>query len=165
MYTYITCRPDIGYALTILSKFTSSPSPFHYSMLKRLAKYLRSTIDWGIRYKRPKLLSHLPEGKRYVLDINEDNPFPVDINEPILKCFVDVLHGTDLRRIRSITGLVCTYCGGAIVYRSKTQELCAGSSTEAEFIGVYTAGKVFRYMRNVLKELGFKQKRGFFNLH
>ena len=103
-------------------------------------------------------MSHLPEGKEYEFDTNESNPFPDDINEPILKCFVDVSHGSDLRKMRSITGLVCTYCGGAIVYRSKTQELCAGSSTEAEFIGAYTAGKIVRYVRNVLKELGFKQK-------
>ena len=44
------------------------------------------------------------------------------------------------------------------MYRSKTQELCAGSSTEAEFIGAYTAGNVVRYVRNVLIELGFKPK-------
>ena len=44
------------------------------------------------------------------------------------------------------------------MYHSKTQELCVGSSMEAEFIGAYTAGKVVRYVRNVLKELGFKQK-------
>ena len=30
MYAYITCRPDIGYAITTLSKFSSAPSAFHY---------------------------------------------------------------------------------------------------------------------------------------
>ena len=30
MYVYITCRPDIGYAITTLSKFSSKPSTFHY---------------------------------------------------------------------------------------------------------------------------------------
>ena len=29
MYVYITCRPDIGYAITTLSKFSSEPSAFH----------------------------------------------------------------------------------------------------------------------------------------
>ena len=158
MYAYITCRPDIGYAITTLSKFSSSPSAYHYSKLKGLAKYLRSTIDWGIRYKRPKLLTHLKDGTEYNIK-DGDQVFPVDINEPILKCFVDASHGSDPRKMRSITGLVCTYCGGAIVYRSKTQELSAGSSTEAEFIGAYTAGKVVRYLRNVLQQLGFRQKK------
>jgi hypothetical protein len=38
MYVYITCRPDIGYAITSLSKFPSVPSPFHYKLLKGVAK-------------------------------------------------------------------------------------------------------------------------------
>ena len=84
MYAYITCRPDIGYAVTTLSKFSCSPTPYHYKLLKGVVKYLRSTINWGIRYKRPKLLSHLPEGKDYVLEINESNQFPVDINALVL---------------------------------------------------------------------------------
>ena len=47
MYAYITCRPDIGYAVTSLSKFSNAPSKYHYKLLKGVAKYLRSTIDWG----------------------------------------------------------------------------------------------------------------------
>ena len=49
MYAYITCQPDIGYAVTTLSKFSTSPSAYHYKLLKGVAKYLRSTILWGIR--------------------------------------------------------------------------------------------------------------------
>ena len=40
MYAYVTCRPDIGYAITLLSKFSSSPSKYHYACLKSKAKYL-----------------------------------------------------------------------------------------------------------------------------
>ena len=44
MYTYIIYRPDIGYAITALSKFLLKPSAFHYRLLQGLAKYLRSII-------------------------------------------------------------------------------------------------------------------------
>ena len=37
MYAYVTCRPDIGYAITLLSKFGSCPSEYHYSCLKNVA--------------------------------------------------------------------------------------------------------------------------------
>ena len=47
--------------------------------------------------------------------------------------------------------------GGAIIYRSKTQSLTAGSSTEAEFIAAHAAGKVARYLRFLLKDLGYEQ--------
>ena len=71
--------------------------------------------------------------------------------------FVDAAHANDLCKCRSTTGLVYTFCGGAIVYKSKTQSLTAGSSTEAEFIAAHTAAKIARYLRMVLKQLGFEQ--------
>ena len=48
MYAYMTCRIDIGYAVTTLSKFSSTPSIYHYKLLKCLAQYLYATADWEI---------------------------------------------------------------------------------------------------------------------
>jgi hypothetical protein len=74
-----------------------------------VAKYLRGTMHWGIRYKRPKRLSHLPTGEPYTeLQDDPNNPFPVNINCPLFQCFVDAAHGNDLRKRRSSTGLVFT---------------------------------------------------------
>ena len=53
MYAMITCRPDIGYAVTTLSKFSTSPSAYHYKLLQSVSQYLKSTIDWGICFKQP----------------------------------------------------------------------------------------------------------------
>ncbi|KAG7359997.1 reverse transcriptase RNA-dependent DNA polymerase [Nitzschia inconspicua] len=52
LYAYITCRPDIGYAVVTLSKFASAPHAYHYSCLKGVARYLRRTKHWGIRFAR-----------------------------------------------------------------------------------------------------------------
>ena len=70
---------------------------------------------------------------------------------------MDAAHGNDLRRRRSTTGLVFTFCGGAIVWKSKTQSLTAGSSTEAEFFAAYEAGRICRFLRMVMEQLGYKQ--------
>ena len=40
MYCYVSCIPDIGYGITILSKLSSTPSDYHYSRLNNLAIYL-----------------------------------------------------------------------------------------------------------------------------
>jgi len=65
-------------------------------------------------------------------------------------------YANELRKRRSTTGFAFTYCGGAIVCRSKTQGVNALSSTEAEFIAaVTTAAKTARYLRSMLTELGF----------
>ena len=53
MYVYLTCRPDIGYVITTLSKFSLKPSYFHHKLLPGVAKYLWSTIIWGIRFNQP----------------------------------------------------------------------------------------------------------------
>ena len=58
---------------------------------------------------------------------------------------------------RSTTGVVFTFCGGAIVYKSKTQSLTATSLTEAKFIATFDAGKIANYLRLVLLQLGYSQ--------
>ena len=39
MYGYVTCRPDIGYHVSTLSKFSTSLATVHYTALKSVAKY------------------------------------------------------------------------------------------------------------------------------
>jgi hypothetical protein len=41
LYAYVTCRPDIGFAVTTLSKFSMNPNKRHYRYLKSVATYLR----------------------------------------------------------------------------------------------------------------------------
>ena len=50
MYTYVTCCPDIGYAITTMRKFSTNPSKYHYELLKGITKYLRETKDWGTKF-------------------------------------------------------------------------------------------------------------------
>ena len=71
--------------------------------------------------------------------------------------FVDAAHANDLRNRRSTTGYAFLLAGGAILFRCKTQSITATSSTEAEFLAAVTAAKQARYLRAILKELGFPQ--------
>ena len=160
MYAYITCRPDIGYAVTTLLKFSCSPSTYHYRLLKGVAKYLRSTIHWGMRFRHSSPLEHpnFEPSEWYTIPNDNGLAKSVDINRPLLIDFVDAAHANDLRRRQSTTGLVFTFCGGAVFWRSKTQLLTAGSSTEAEFFAAYKAGKVCRFLRMVMKQLGYEQQ-------
>ena len=133
-----------------------------------VAKYLQMTAHWEIRFKRPKPL-HLTEkdyerGFFHTTSYNIPNdptlkePFKVDINTSKLVGFVDAAHANDLRKRRSTTGVVFTFMGGAVVYKSKTQSLTASSSTEAEFIAAHAAAKIACYLQMLLKQLGYEQK-------
>jgi hypothetical protein len=68
--------------------------------------------------------------------------------------YIDAAHATDPRTLRSVTGFVFCLAGGAIAYKSKLQAIVSTSSTEAEFIAAVHAGKVTKYLRSVLRELG-----------
>lgn len=153
MYAYITCRPDIGYSVTTLSKFSCAPSAYHYQLLKGVAKYLQSTINRGIRFHRSRPLEHPEFESSKWYRIPDDNGFSerININHPKLIGFVDAAHENDLRCRRSTTGLIFTFCGGAVYWQSKTQSPTAGSSTEANFYAAYEAGKVCRCLQMFLK--------------
>ena len=59
---------------------------------------------------------------------------PVDINQPQLMALVDTVYTNDQQKRQSTIRFVFTYCGGAIIYCSKTQFITTISSTEAEFL-------------------------------
>jgi hypothetical protein len=158
MFAYVSCRPDIGYAVTLMSKYGSNPTAYHYRCLKNIARYLRTTRNWGIRYYRSDIDKSLQAGEPIDLERDKSLPeYPEDIKKGKLICFVDAAYGNDPKRRRSTTGYAFTYAGGAIVYRSKAQSITAQSSTEAEFIAAVTAAKTAIYLRSVLNELGFPQ--------
>ena len=159
MYVYIICRPNIGYAIITLSKFSSEPSAFHYKFRHGVAKYFWSTITWGMHFNWTSLLNidKISNSVPYPELANSNDVFPVDVNRPVLQVFTDVAFENNLTRRRSTTGIIFTYCGGAIVYQSKTQTLTAGSSTEAELIATVMAVKLAWYLWCVLKQLGEKQ--------
>lgn len=155
LYAYITCRPDIGYAAVTLSKFSTCPADIHFALLKKVAKYLRQTRDWGIIFQRKERHPSLPDRPDTPLVHPDDIPAFPDIDPWQLACFVDAAHANDLRNRRSTTGYVFVYGGGAVSYRCKTQSITATSSTEAEFLAAVSAAKQAKYLRAILTDLGF----------
>ena len=113
----------------------------------------------GVQFCQSSPLDHPEFEPSEWYNIPDDNGFAdfIDINRPTLIGFVDAAHANDLRRRCSTTGLVFTFCGGAVFWRLKTQSLTACSSTESEFFAAYKAGKVYRFLRMVIKQLGYKQ--------
>eukprot|EP00253_Pinus_taeda_P020695 PITA_20695 len=47
-----TTRPDISFAIRILSKFMEKPCEGHWSAAKIVLRYLKGTQDFGIKYKQ-----------------------------------------------------------------------------------------------------------------
>ena len=69
---YVMCQPDIGYLTIALSKFSTCPHDHHFSMLKKVAKCLQATKDWGIICHQSQPDTSLPPSNfiRSTLDAN-----------------------------------------------------------------------------------------------
>jgi Reverse transcriptase (RNA-dependent DNA polymerase) len=158
IYAYVVARPDIGYAVTTLARFSDHPAKIHYDALRRVARYLRMTKTWGLLYWRKTLLPSLPHGDFLPLPSDPALPdFPQPQSTIELAGYVDAAHATDLVTRRSITGLVFMFCGGPLAYKSKIQSTVSTSSTEAEFLAAVHAAKIAKYLRSILSELGYPQ--------
>jgi hypothetical protein len=158
IYVYVVARIDIGFAVTLLARFSDHPSKIHFDSLRRLARYLRMTKDWGIIYWRRLPIDSLPQGTFAPLEDDLTLPtFPQPLTSTTLAGYVDAAHATDMTTRRSITGLAFMLCGGPIAYKSKVQSTVSTSSTEAEFIAAVHAAKIAKYLRSILQELGYLQ--------
>jgi len=62
IFAFVVVRLDIGYSMSLLSRFTEYPAKVHYLCLKSVARYLRDTKDRPIVYWRKTPLVGLPKG-------------------------------------------------------------------------------------------------------
>jgi hypothetical protein len=91
MYAMVCTRPDIAHAVGFLSRYMSKPGKKHWTVIKRVFKYLCGTASYGLCY----------EG---ILELDK----VVDIHG-----FVDEDWPGDLDRRRSTSGYVFNLFGGA----------------------------------------------------
>ncbi|XP_019167302.1 PREDICTED: uncharacterized protein LOC109163036 [Ipomoea nil] len=106
LYLTVT-RPDITYAVNILSQFVSTPRQEHMDAAYRLLRYLKNVPGQGI------LLS---------------NSTGLD-----LLAYCDADWGGCLTTRRSCTGYYITLGGSPISWRTKRQSVVSRSSAEAEY--------------------------------
>ncbi|KAI2510373.1 gag-polypeptide of LTR copia-type [Fragilaria crotonensis] len=134
IYVYVVARIDIGFAVTLLARFSDHPVKIHFDSLRRLARYLRMTKDWGLIFGvlLRSIPSQLETSSSWCPTLVARLPSAAIAH--LLAGYVDAAHATDLSTRRSITGLAFMLCGGPIAYKSKVQSTVSTSSTEAEFI-------------------------------
>jgi len=128
LYGQIQTRPDVSYAIGILSRHVNDCNEEHQRLAERALKYLYTTRRVGLHYKS--------KGNRK------------------LEVFVDASYGTGAKG-KSITGYVIKLNGTAIVWKSKQQRITATSSAEAEYIGLCEAMKKVKWVATLFDEVGF----------
>ena len=125
-------RPNIAFTVNRLTLYMVNPSMQHQTSLKWILQYLSETRDLGITYKHT----------------SEPTPF-YGYADAAYKNWDDG---------KSTSGYVFIDAGGAITGQSNKQTVTAQSSTEAEYIALWEAGKEALWLRNLYKDLGLTQE-------
>ena len=110
MWVQVATRPDIAFAVSILSRFQSNPGPAHWKAMLHLLAYLKGSINYKISYSRGGDLA------------------------PI--AFVDADYAGDIDTCRSTSGYVFTMARGPVSWSSKRQATVALSTMEAEYMSL-----------------------------
>ncbi len=132
MYLSVNTRPDIAYAVGNLAKFNSCPSRVHWTALKRVLRYLKGTMSYGIQYKK--------------------NSGSCVIG------FSDADWAGDVNDWKSTSGYLFQMNGGALTWKSKKQDCVALSTAEAEYVALSSAAQESVWFNKLSAELGCSLK-------
>ncbi|XP_058784319.1 secreted RxLR effector protein 161-like [Vicia villosa] len=128
-------RPDIGFVVGLVSRYTSKPSVSHMDAGRRILRYIKGSIDYGILFRQDS-----------------------EREEVTITCFSDDDWYGDKEDRRSTTRYFFQVFAAPISWCSKKQPVVALSSREAEYIaGSYAVCDAI-WIRSALEEMEVKVK-------
>ncbi|XP_078431720.1 uncharacterized protein LOC144703426 [Wolffia australiana] len=128
IYLTVT-RPDIAYAVSILSHFMHAPRLVHLDGVYRVLAYIKHALGKGLLYWR---LGHLH-----------------------VEAYSDAGNAGD-KADRKLHGGYATYVGGNLVtWRPQKQSVVSRSNAEPEYQAMSNTAAEMRWLRSLLIELGF----------
>ncbi len=129
MYAALGTRPDIAYAVSTLSRFSTNPGPAHLNAVKRVFRYLAGTKSLWLTYGGVS-----------------------DSDDGGLKGYADA-DGSMAEDRRAISGYAFIIDGGAVSWSSKRQEIVSLSTTESEYVAAAHGAKEALWLRQFIGQI------------
>lgn len=126
-YLAMVSRPDIAYAVNAVSQYAEAPTKERWNAVKRIIKYVKGTMEYGILFK-------------------PDEP-------PSLKAYSDADFAGDRATRRSTSGSVIFAGEAAVSWAARKQKSVALSTTESEFMAASDTAKEVVWLERLLKDL------------
>ncbi|GKB82920.1 zinc finger, CCHC-type containing protein [Tanacetum coccineum] len=126
MYLMTGTRPDLAYAVSRLSRYTSNPSYAHWKAITRVLHYLRYSRDYGLHYDR---------------------------HHVVIEGYSDTNWISDIKDSRSTSGYMFTLGGATISWKSSKQTVIAKSTMESEFIALDKCREEAEWLRQFVKDI------------
>jgi hypothetical protein len=131
MYLMLGTRPDIAFAVGLLSRFANDPSSTHWDAVLHVFRYVSATRHLSIEYSNSSKTNQVVG-------------------------YSDADYATnDPSRRRVTCGYAFTLCGGAISWQSKRQPAVSIATGDAEYVALSQAAREIMWLRSLLFELGF----------
>jgi len=128
-----TTRPDIAYSVSILSQFMAKPLESHWIAAKKVLRYLKGTVNFGIMY--------------------------TDDCDVELTGYSDSDWAGNPDDRKSTSGYAFNIGTGIVSWSSKKQPTVSLSSTEAEYKALCNATCEAVWLRRILEDTGNKQMK------
>ena len=120
-------RPDIAFAVSVVSQYMHSPFEEHLEAVYRILRYLKTTPGKGLFFKK-----------------NEQRN---------VEAFTDADWAGSVEDRRSTSGYCTKVWGNLVIWRSKKQSIVARSSAEAEFRALAQGTCELIWLKRLLEEL------------
>jgi hypothetical protein len=131
MYAMVATRPDLTFAVSVVSRFMSKPGPMHWMAIKRIMQYLKATLDMRLRI-----------GEKHME----------------VKGYSDADWAGDVENRRSTSGYVFFVGEGAVSWNSKRQQTVAQSTMEAEYMAMSRCTREAIWLRQLMEDVGCVQE-------
>ena len=132
MYAMVGSRPDLAYAIGLVSRYMGKPGKEHWAAVKWIMRYLKGAAGYCLTFTR---------GQDF-----------------LVRGFCDSDYAADQDKSRSISGFVFTVGGNTVSWRSCLQKVVALSTTEAEYISLSEASREAVWLKGICEDLGFEQE-------
>ena len=133
LYCAVATRPDIALAVSKISHVMSNPGPTHFKRALYILRYLKKTVDMGVRYAR-------------LAELNN-----------VLVAYSDADFAGCPDTYKSTSGYVCFLNGGPVSWMSKLQQPVATSTTEAEYMAASYCVSEVVFLRGILEDFTYEQ--------
>ena len=127
MCAMICTRPDIAYAVGVVSRYMPNPGKKHWEAVKGIMRYLKGTKGMRICFG----------SKEACVDGYTDADYPGDMDKR-----------------RSTSGYVFMFTGGTVSWRSRLQNCVSMSTIEEDYIAIAKACKEALWLACLVGDLG-----------
>jgi hypothetical protein len=134
IYLSVMSRPDIAFAVGLLSRYLSNPGLPHWNLAKHVLRYLSSTSQ---------------------LELELGGNSTTDFN---ITAFSDSSWADDVDTAKSTAGYLVKLNNSMISWKSYKEPVVALSSAEAEYVALTPAIQELLWLHGLLFELGFNTK-------